>query len=144
MLSGALIVASLLPLHIEVQAWTRTCDASSPTRTLDCQIPVAYGEKISLSALVEVASTLGHSHVTKLAFGDGNFGGEIRLYSVYPNLESGYPPYIQIQIETISPTRSLCLQSARLRRPFEASPLSCTGFDTERGRQLGVNVKLWE
>jgi hypothetical protein len=144
MLSSALLLSQLLSLQVEVQSWTRVCKEKSPNAPLSCGIPVAFKNPSRAEILVEVAEKVGDARVTKMTFGEGDLAGEIRFYSAYPEESSGRPPFIQIQIETISPVRSLCLQTVRLRRPFEASPLSCAGWDAASGRQVGVNAKLFE
>ena len=144
MLASAVALTSVISLQVELQAWTRNCFEKSPTTPLECTIPAALGPALTLQTPVEIAAAPGETRVSKLAFGDTNFSGEIRFYSAYPSPQSGLPPYIQIQIESMTPLRSLCLQSVRLRAPFEASPLSCTGLDSSRTRQVGFNVKLFE
>lgn len=144
MLTPALALLSAVTLQVDLQAWTRPCKELTPQAPLSCALPTAAAGPIRLSGSVDLAAAPSEARVSKLSFGSEELSGEIRFYSAYPALDSGLPPYIQIQIETFLPQRSLCLQSVRLRSPFEASPLSCTAFDRESGRQLGLNVKVSE
>ncbi|MEO5667740.1 MAG: hypothetical protein ABIR96_06770 [Bdellovibrionota bacterium] len=144
MLTSALILASAITLQVEVQAWQRSCKEVAPDAPLSCGIPAAFKLPIKLETQVFLADAPEQARVSKLAFSDTELKGEIRFYSAHPASESGLPPYIQIQIETFAPFRSLCLQSVRLRTPFEASPTSCTGLDNATGKQTGLNVKVNE
>ncbi len=144
MFTPALALLSAVTLQVDLQPWTRFCKESAPDAPLSCGLPVAAGERLRLSQTVELAANPSEARVSKLSFLGEELSGEIRFYSAYPAVDSGLPPYIQIQIETFRPLRSLCLQSVRLRSPFEASPLSCTALDSASGRQLGLNVKVSE
>jgi hypothetical protein len=144
MFTATLALLSAVTLQVDLQPWTRSCKETAPDAPLSCGIPTAAGAAMSLSASVELAANPSEARVSKLSFANEELGGEIRFYSAYPATTSGLPPYIQIQIETFRPVRSLCLQSVRLRSPFEASPLSCTAFDSASGQQLGLNVKVSE
>lgn len=144
MLTSTLALASVMTLQVEVQAWTRSCKQLAPSTSLSCGIPVAISEALVSTTRVQLAEEPSDARMSKMPFFHAAFSGEIRFYSTYPLPESGRPEFIQIQVEGFAPQRSLCLQSVRLRRPFEASPISCTGFDATTGEQVGINVKVSE
>ena len=144
MLSTSIVLASIVTLQVEIQAWTRSCKLLAPMSSLSCSLPVALGDTIRTSAHVQLAGEPSEARLSKMPFSHATFSGEVRFYSTYPLPDSGRPQFIQIQIEGFSPLRSLCLQSVRLRRPFEASPISCTGYDAASGEQVGINVKVSE
>lgn len=142
----ASLASQILNFDIKISPWIRSCKESSSNDILQCQLPKASLPTQSLKATLHFPSTAGEIFHVSLPFVyENELKGQIRFYAVYPKTELKQAQYIQIQIETNLPSRSLCLQSVRLKTPMEFPPLTCTGLlkdslNPMQFKQFGFNV----
>ena len=118
-----------LKFNFLIQSWTRHCRNSDPQKSLTCEIPQKLYKPISINVPILFPENEGEVEVKHLDF-DSPEGikGVLRLFATFPHSSLNQSKYIQIQFETIQPSRSFCIQTVRLKTPMEFSPTSCTSF----------------
>lgn len=133
-------------LQFEIQSWSSQCELS-PEKPSDCTPAQGLGSlriDVPLPVVLEPGQAAASNGVPFESEVNGKkILGHMKLFSVYPKVETTLPPYVQIRIELIAPVRAACLQSVRWQKPFFSPPMMCVGFESgqDKGTQFGVTVK---
>lgn len=130
-------------VNLEATAWISNCQGAHASDPLNCQPPQPIGHPSNFTLVLAETNNPGQAGRVAKDFLFNTFSGQITLYSVYPALSAGIPPYIQIRVELTSPVRAVCLQSVEWKENnFLAPPTTCAGFDPTSKKQWGLNLKI--
>jgi len=121
-------------LEFKVLGWAANCEKHNSSHIPTCSLP--HSATSSSSNLVVDLAEVYEPGEADFTFKDFNFSnqeltikGRITIYSVYPKVDSGLPPFTQIRIEISAPISALCIQSVRWRSPADIPTLSCANYD---------------
>jgi hypothetical protein len=117
-------------ISLKTLFWESRCAKLDDGSSGDCSIPAAVSAPLAqiIKLSVKAVSNPGQGAFSRTHFNQNGVRIDFDVYSVFPQANSEFSPYVQIQVEIKTPVKAVCMQSIRWRENFEVPSLVCAGY----------------